>query len=172
MPEEILNEEKPPEEKLTVWQKIKNWVVGGTTAAVTIGAITVGVVSNSGHVEGDIYVVKPGTADSVWFADTAAAIKYVDSIGGISFKIGNVEMVAMMDKVDPITKEKIRPNHRYNFYEHEVKQGDIIRCPFYLNDVQVGEFLYEVTEKIEDGYGMYPYIHMTPLIRKKFIETK
>jgi hypothetical protein len=155
-----------PDEKLSVWQRIKKWVVGGTTAAVTIGAITVGVVSKSGHDEGDIYVINPVTQDSVWFADTIEAKAVADSFAKICLikeilvpqktvnekvfldTLGNFEM---RDRIIPqhIETEQARVSNMLN-----LKEGSILKGVFTLDDSTVAVLYYKISKEFE---GVRPW---------------
>lgn len=170
MNKEIVGEslkDEIPEEKLSVWQRIKKWVVGGTTAAVTIGVITVGVVSKSGHQEGDIYVINPITADSVWFADTLEAKAVADSFAKICvIKEKLVAQYTVNEKVFLDTlghfemRDRIIPQHIETEQARfpsllNLKEGDLLQSEITLNGKFVGKLYYKVTR---DFAGLRPCI--------------
>lgn len=170
MNEEIKPEEMKdeiPEEKLTFWQKIKKWVIGGTTAAVTIGAITVGVVTKSGHEEGDIYVINPITLDSLWYGDTTEAKAVIDSFSKICLikevivpqKIINEKVYLdtlghfeMRDRIVPehIETQQARTSAMLNF-----KEGSVIKGVFTLDDSTIAVLYYKISR---DFTGLRPWV--------------
>ena len=163
MPEDILNEdapaEEPKEEKLSIWQRIKKWVVGGTSAAIVAGGVTVGVMQKSGHVEGDIYVINPITADSLWFADTAEAKAVADSFSkymGVKETVFPASFLAAyseenresvyVDVPGYVQRERARRD-----IGSVTEKGQLVEAKFYIDDKFAGVLFYKVETGPSEG---------------------
>jgi len=167
MPEEIKLGISPEEEKLSLWQRINKWVIGGVSTVIVAGGIIVGVSTDKEHADKPIYVVNPVTEDTLWFKDTIEARPVYDSL----IKIGIVKQLCIAKTFNETKRESTFVNtmKRARYDLPTMIEGDIVKIYITINDKDVKQIAY-INKNVTKGMVSLPIIKLDIVETPIYIE--